>query len=902
MTLVGRFLGALIAILALSTSALAQDTIDQRLARALVIEETKGDSAEAAAIYAALRREEKATAEQRFQAGLGLARCQRRAGAIDQARALLEELEELARGRDQAMKALSAERKRLDGASAQDEDALREKVLEALRQRKSDEIRQLGRAAVAPLLSILRAKENPRDYQQVIRLLLEIDDPTIPAALAEFVTKATAQQTNSVDFLLSRFPTQQEPGRWDEVLIAAAASPFETVRKAATYPALGLTPPAEDLWDRLLKDESAEVRGNALEVYLQRWSHSTNEAYFAVFRRALKDPSTEVRRRLYAHLRPAMSRSYEETIAIIEALVVDPDPETRRNALSAATQILPKSRTKPLLMAALEDKAATNRRFALDRLRGMLDTADVKDIRPMLRDADQATRDSAAGALGMLPAAAICDDEEAEGLLLGCLKERNGEVRRFAASVLARAGSKRIAAEMRALFRAQNPSCRHAAAYYMIRTNDIDALPAYLDVISELNDRVIWDGLPYRPNGARSHPDVVRAGAQKSILTWVRRRGHREAVPLILDRAVDFDQNSVYEIAAVCRTLAEERKEDVFRQILAIKDLTWRNQLIGSLTDFFGSAPYAIEHYVTVLGERSVEVRQTGARALRTYGSGETVPALIDAIERETTETVAEELTSAIVKHALPKHVSMIGAALERSTQPAIQNALIRTLGILGTEAAIDILVARLDDTDSPRAAVLRYLGNNKVERTRPIISEKVVMDEFKLPDDRIAALRALGKMGNEDDVAVVLDAMRKHSDVMRDDRRLYSFEPLEANALKQRGRSSFPVGLLAILDMGSETYLETLTRILATKELKDYRANAVQLLAFINDPRADTLISEALEHADSEVRVSAAKAAGHTLLVGTKYRLIRLLRDKTPSVRRAANSALLRFEQYGMN
>ena len=887
-------------VLCLPLFAQQEETPAARLARAVLLEETAASPAEALAAYAKLRGDEAAPAELRCRAGMGEARCLARLGRIAEASELVASLEPLAAGSEELARKLPAMLQDLRaraGRTEPQEDPLQQQIMELLSGGNHQAVSALGKPALPILLEIIdggwAGTPNAPLIRNAVFALVGMDLPAVPDLVLGIMNARRLQERKSVVGAVAPLITAGQGAKWRAVAEAALIDPDPTTREVAAKLLLGALPDLGwEAWQRALRDESPSVRLQALKTLLQNTASLSDDQILEALNQAMDDSYVEIRRQVIGWpLRQLRTRLPGGIEAIVERGLGDGDPRVRQGAYAQGVPLLVPARRKPRLLRGLGDPDPGVRRVCVSMLAGApVVVEDVPSLRPLLRDPDGQVRSQIAHALSRFEAAVICDSEASEDLLIASLVDSNSGAGTLALSVLARAGSRRALPHMLTALRSDRGEVVGAAVYYLIRHDLIGELPAILEVF----DSIQANSLPMVPSGFRPQVGVPGYG-QSAVIDWMRQRKHRGALLPLLRHLDQTDQNQIDELASAVRDLATaDQGREILDVIALATDTAKRALLLDYLQSWFAAAPYALEYYLAELDSKDPKLRGACARALLTYGGAAIVPQLIARLEKEDNHDVSRPLATAIAKHATAEHVELLDATLGRAEAGVAQDAIVRTLGAIGTPAAVDILLARLQQPGADRSRIFSYLGEQKVERAFEVITGMLQRGELEAGDDRRAALRALGHLGDPAAVPVLLKAIVDHGD--RETETRFGWDWLRLD------RPTIFAGLSALYDLGPESLLAAGRRIMDEDFDDKVRSDLMQLLAFVREqPKADALLREGLAHPSESVRTRAIQACGQALFAGAIHDIRALVRDPDPNVRQAAAHALKRFVELGV-
>lgn len=209
------------------------------------------------------------------------------------------------------------------------------------------------------------------------------------------------------------------------------------------------------------------------------------------------------------------------------------------------------------------------------------------------------------------------------------------------------------------------------------------------------------------------------------------------------------------------------------------------------------------------------------------------------------------------------------------------------------------------DGTRPQKIRALTYLAQCRDEESlRQIIDTSRNTDPYV----QLAALRALSRRGDAEDLGIVLDHMKEagQRNTLVLTEILTSFGTPALPTLFTLAASDAPdpmrlAAITALGTIGSREAVPSLLEIAARNETgAELRARALQSLGRIRDERATDAVLTGLEAAEAPIRVQAARAAGRLTLARALPLLTRLLEDPVWWVRYRAAEALLAFGRRG--
>jgi HEAT repeat protein len=188
-----------------------------------------------------------------------------------------------------------------------------------------------------------------------------------------------------------------------------------------------------------------------------------------------------------------------------------------------------------------------------------------------------------------------------------------------------------------------------------------------------------------------------------------------------------------------------EHSGGVDREVAALGDRhAWQRASAAHLLGDMGSER-AIGALLAALGDHSRDVRTAAARSLGRLRAPAAAEALVRAfVTADVAHGVAGQALLGLGPVALPAL-----RVLTEHEDPALREAAVELLGLLGEAADSDLLVARLRDSAAEvRASAARALGRLAAEDAAAAV--RVALTD-RIPFVRAAAARALGEIGGRD-------------------------------------------------------------------------------------------------------------------------------------------------------
>jgi HEAT repeat protein len=163
-----------------------------------------------------------------------------------------------------------------------------------------------------------------------------------------------------------------------------------------------------------------------------------------------------------------------------------------------------------------------------------------------------------------------------------------------------------------------------------------------------------------------------------------------------------------------------------------------------------------IEHSVRLLGDGDSISRHTAMLGMQAYGDA-AVPYLVAALSDSNEYRQMNAAIALGLIGVLNDSVETALFDLLQDPSPNIQQSAVQALGMLKSEKAVQLFIARLDDDDCPyKEAVASALGSIGVADDRAISALKRHLDHQDL-EVRISSAAALGRLGPASESAIPL-------------------------------------------------------------------------------------------------------------------------------------------------
>ena len=229
----------------------------------------------------------------------------------------------------------------------------------------------------------------------------------------------------------------------------------------------------------------------------------------------------------------------------------------------------------------------------------------------------------------------------------------------------------------------------------------------------------------------------------------------------------------------------------------------------------------------------------------------------------------------------------------------SVRLAAVKSLGRLRATRAGDQLIGRIVDPDLPvRLAAMRAVG--EIREARALVALQEQLDYYRGATAGRAALEALARIAHPSTANLFAEERFSKSEAHR----RYAYEGIarigvadaDAVAMEQlltEERDEAVVAAMAFaLAASGRPYLDRLVQALADPDTAN---QALEYVVELGSAQPSALVPY-LQHADPIVRERVAMAVGFVGDAGAEAALFKLTSDGTPSVRRAAEVALIRM------
>jgi FOG: HEAT repeat len=229
----------------------------------------------------------------------------------------------------------------------------------------------------------------------------------------------------------------------------------------------------------------------------------------------------------------------------------------------------------------------------------------------------------------------------------------------------------------------------------------------------------------------------------------------------------------------------------------------------------------------------------------------------------------------------------------------SVRLAAVKSLGRLRATRAGDQLIGRIVDPDLPvRLAAMRAVG--EIREARALVALQEQLDYYRGATAGRAALEALARIAHPSTANLFAEERFSKSEAHR----RYAYEGIarigvadaDAVAMEQlltEERDEAVVAAMAFaLAASGRPYLDRLVQALADPDTAN---QALEYVVELGSAQPSALVPY-LQHADPIVRERVAMAVGFVGDAGAEAALFKLTSDGNPSVRRAAEVALIRM------
>jgi HEAT repeat protein len=629
---------------------------------------------------------------------------------------------------------------------------------------------------------------------------------------------------------------------------------------------------------------------------------------------ALGDDDWRVRKEAVLTVRELAPRDL--VIAGLTAALGDAERVGLRNACVEALVQLGTDAVPPTL-AALANLDADGRKLAVEVLGGVADVRAVRALASALNDPDPNVRCAAADALGSAAASGEEAREDAIGALLGVLArpEESALCRLAALEALDRLEA-RVQAGTLAPYLA-DATLRRPALRMLARAEGPVAVGALASALADGSSAVRRDAAQALANR------LLAEGASTALRARVREELLRMDPAWLRDAARDPDDPPFRAAALLLAGLrGEEADLDVVLEALDDPELEARvehalhlagpgsvevlvQRLRAGPTSRHVSAlplalrvsapppPTLVELARLDLGDSSPEVVASAARVLATYGSAEDLERLAELLDHDDARVAgAAELAFRERAASAPELARRLVADVQLSGPRAVAACLVSAAT---GDGAFAHRALRSGDARVRRAALeaLAAIG----DRAALGAVELALADEER--DVRLAAIRALGRLGAPDALATLAATAPDAETAGAALRALGDVEPQRAFEIARRMVEDADAARACVAVEGISRHVGPLREdaLLAALEHEDAGVLTLAMteLAASPTPRAVLRLGMALDHPSWEVRRLAAELLGSVGDASSEALLrARLDREADPGVREALQQALL--------
>jgi HEAT repeat protein len=390
----------------------------------------------------------------------------------------------------------------------------------------------------------------------------------------------------------------------------------------------------------------------------------------------------------------------------------------------------------------------------------------IKELYRLAEDRYRYNRERAVECIGLI------GDEKSIRVLLLRLKYDSWSVQNRAAEVLARIGKEAVLPLIERL-KDRDSDVRYWAAEALGR---IGAKEAVLPLIERLEDED-------RRVQNRAAKALGRIGAEEAVLLLIERLedesadvryyaaevlgeiGAKEAVLPLIERLEDggFDMHMRWMAAIALGKIGAEEAVLLLIERLKDKDYFVRYWAAIALGEI--GAKEAVLPLIERLEDENSSVQKKAAEALGEIGAKEAVLPLIERLEDENSDvrkSAAEALGRIGAEEAVSPLIEML-----KDRYSSVRYRAAEALGRIGAKEAVLPLIERLEDEDSDvRKSAAIALGKIGAEEAVLPLIERL---EDKDSDVRASAAEALGEIGAEEAVLPLIERLEdKDSDVRK--------------------------------------------------------------------------------------------------------------------------------------
>lgn len=449
--------------------------------------------------------------------------------------------------------------------------------------------------------------------------------------------------------------------------------------------------------------------------------------------------------------------------------------------------------------------------------------------------------------------------EKLEGPLLKVIDDKDWSVRKNAADILVRKGSKRVVKELIFWLNDFETSHRVAAIELLSRTKNKQAV---IPITRALRD--------FEPE--------VRIAALEAL----GRMKAKEALTAITAR---LDDESVkVRIAAVKVLEAIPHTRTVISLMGKLSDPA--NKVRKMVIETLGKLgdPRSTPTVLRALKDPAEEIRQAAARALGNLAYTEGVPALIELLNNSSSVAVQRASAAALAQIGTKEAAAALVKTLVNPQKRSIATANIKILG----KTAVPSLISRLKHTNLQPAevraivSILASIGDHR--------ASKVLIAE--LGRQRIDDTSIVEALATCSDSSALIPLMKYFDKTKSDElklRILTALEPLideraTAPMIKKLSIDNVTLRTKIVRILGRLKAKKAVPKIIGflDNENANLQAASLRALGLIGDPKAEKAIEPFLSSVNQTIRLEAADAMGRVANPKNAARFMKRLENET--------------------
>jgi HEAT repeat protein len=887
------------------------------LSRAALLAESPVDLPAALQLYQDLAADPKASVSDAFHAELGVIRCLRRLGRLEEARDALKRLLEGKNIPSDGRALMEAEKVRLE-VTAQEEDPVRAQVIQAIQEgmrpaaqptplqagpvgRSSNpspltaKLHQVGRAALPVLREILLGKAPeisfssqeyggmPTACREIVDFLLSLPGEESAKILEEVVLARSINDRLSLVKMIGVFADRNGDRRYEKVIQHASQDPNPQVRMTACQLLKTQGSVPWSIWEQLLNDETVQVSNEAIRSVVFAAGTIPEAQLFATLEGLARHANPRVRTQVARQLEVLHQKSPSDTMRLLSLHMRDDSPDVVLEAMGAASRWR-SPETRDLILQALASPHGRVRSQALQFLGRPISEKERARAVELLSDAIPEVRMAASLMLRSESSAAIAAVSGSTPRLIDLLGTPGPELSTFALRVLATTADKSIAPQIVPLLRSESASTRGLAFHYIRRCD----LREHADSVAS--------SLPHQTVG-RIAMDGNLSITPGPVAEWLIEVEEHRAIPKIVLALKSMDDRFHYEIARVLATrLKPEHAGQLADALLAVEDGVILKTVMPPLSKYLGGLPRARRLYGIQLKNGVPEVRRQAAWGLSAAGNPEDAEVLVAAVWPEEDAGVLEVLTGTAAKFVNDHQVGALVETWKNSDDARVRQRAMAILAQVSSKRATDAMMEALTRGGPEREQVIHVVGSNRIEEGLRIIESLLEQDQLA-EDEKISAILSLGVPGRSSATQLLASVMLRDPELRAPEQVRLISNVQGDNAV----RVSVHPSLIALQAIGQVHVIEAVRTIFLDPTRTKLMEQALALLAQTPDPVADQLILSALSHEHATVQKRAALVAGGILLKGSVPGLRAMLRSSNWEVRAEADRALRRLAEFGI-